>query len=131
MKFGSIIICKDAHTGGVRDAVDYLSRAYGISEDHIVGLHTEATAGKPVLITVTVHRRVLHHGDHAAARAADRLADEQPDVYEEDLVACPADAADLGPCILYRGHAEAHSWRGAVAGAPGISAVTTLSSCNE
>ena len=70
----SMVICKDGKELGIREAVDYLERMYGIPPGDIKGLGLHGAVGQPVTINVTLFWRkengpavteteVTQHGD--------------------------------------------------------------------
>lgn len=51
----SIKIVKDGKELEIREALEYLGRAYGIPPAHIAGVMVDGRVGKPMMITVTMY----------------------------------------------------------------------------
>jgi hypothetical protein len=58
-----IKICQSGNEPGVRQALDYLGKRYGIPDGEVRGVSLAAEVGQPIAITVTV----LMHEDEAPA----------------------------------------------------------------
>lgn len=54
----SLVICQSGKEPGVRDAIDYLMRRYGIPAKEIRAVGVDTEVGSPIRITVTVYQQV-------------------------------------------------------------------------
>jgi hypothetical protein len=50
----SIVITKDGKERGIREALDYLERAYSIPPSHIRAISVESEVGQPIRVSVTL-----------------------------------------------------------------------------
>lgn len=49
------MICQSGKEPGIREAIDYLDRQYGMPSRDIKAVAIEGEIGRPILITVTVY----------------------------------------------------------------------------